>query len=49
MRRSVQLEPGDTLVLFSDGVTEAEDPDENHIWRSAALRAAGGAGQHAAG
>lgn len=23
----LQLEPGDTLVLFSDGVTEAEDPD----------------------
>ena len=22
------LEPGDTLVLFSDGVTEAADPDE---------------------
>jgi phosphoserine phosphatase RsbU/P len=25
---SLQLEPGDTLVLFSDGVTEAMDPDE---------------------
>ena len=24
----VPLEPGDTLVLFSDGVTEAADPDE---------------------
>jgi sigma-B regulation protein RsbU (phosphoserine phosphatase) len=24
-----KLEPGETLVLFSDGVTEAEDPDEN--------------------
>jgi phosphoserine phosphatase RsbU/P len=24
----VQLEPGDTMVLFSDGVTEAMDPDE---------------------
>lgn len=24
-----QLEPGDTLVLFSDGVTEAMDPDED--------------------
>jgi serine phosphatase RsbU (regulator of sigma subunit) len=24
----VKLEPGDTLVLFSDGVTEAEDPEE---------------------
>jgi len=26
-----QLEPGDTLVLFSDGVTEAEDPDEEQF------------------
>lgn len=25
----LQLEPEDTLVLFSDGVTEAEDPDHN--------------------
>jgi len=25
----MKLEPGDTLVLFSDGVTEAMDPDEN--------------------
>jgi len=24
----MQLEPGDTLVLFSDGVTEAENPDQ---------------------
>src|SRR5260370_20177988 len=24
----LKLEPGDTLVLFSDGVTEAVDPDE---------------------
>jgi phosphoserine phosphatase RsbU/P len=24
----VKLEPGDTLVLFSDGVTEAMDPDD---------------------
>jgi serine phosphatase RsbU (regulator of sigma subunit) len=24
----IRLEPGDTLVLFSDGVTEAMDPDE---------------------
>jgi serine phosphatase RsbU (regulator of sigma subunit) len=24
----LKLEPGDTLVLFSDGVTEAMDPDE---------------------
>jgi sigma-B regulation protein RsbU (phosphoserine phosphatase) len=23
-----KLEPGDTLVLFSDGVTEAADPDD---------------------
>ena len=26
---TLQLEPNDTLVLFSDGVTEAMDPDEN--------------------
>ena len=25
---TIKLEPGDTLVLFSDGVTEAEDPDQ---------------------
>jgi sigma-B regulation protein RsbU (phosphoserine phosphatase) len=25
---AVKLEPGDTLVLFSDGVTEAMDPQE---------------------
>ena len=25
----VKLRPGDTLVLFSDGVTEAMDPDDN--------------------
>jgi sigma-B regulation protein RsbU (phosphoserine phosphatase) len=24
----LKLEPGDTLILFSDGVTEAMDPDE---------------------
>jgi sigma-B regulation protein RsbU (phosphoserine phosphatase) len=24
----LKLEPGDTLVLFSDGVTEAMDPDD---------------------
>ena len=24
----LKLQPGDTLVLFSDGVTEAMDPDE---------------------
>lgn len=28
---SVQLEPGDTLLLFSDGVTEAEDPEGNEF------------------
>jgi sigma-B regulation protein RsbU (phosphoserine phosphatase) len=27
----VQLEPGDTLILFSDGVTESEDPDQNQF------------------
>jgi sigma-B regulation protein RsbU (phosphoserine phosphatase) len=28
---SLQLEPGDTLILFSDGVTEAEDPEEKQF------------------
>lgn len=27
----VPLEPGDTLILFSDGVTESEDPEENQF------------------
>jgi sigma-B regulation protein RsbU (phosphoserine phosphatase) len=27
----VELQPGDTLVLFSDGVTEAADPDEEQF------------------
>jgi sigma-B regulation protein RsbU (phosphoserine phosphatase) len=27
--RRLQLEPDDTLVLFSDGITEAQDPDRN--------------------
>lgn len=28
---TVQLEPEDTLIMFSDGVTEAEDPEENQF------------------
>ena len=28
---SQKLEPGDTLVLFSDGVTEAMDPEDNEF------------------
>ena len=28
---TVNLEPGDTLVLFSDGITEAMDPDEEQF------------------
>jgi sigma-B regulation protein RsbU (phosphoserine phosphatase) len=28
----LKLEPEDTLVLFSDGVTEAMDPDEHAFW-----------------
>jgi len=28
---TVNLEPGDTLVLFSDGITEAMDPDEQEF------------------
>ncbi len=34
-----KLRPGDTLVLFSDGVTEAMDPDEN-LFGGARLREA---------
>lgn len=34
---SVKLEPGDTLVLFSDGVTEAMDPGEE-LFTAARLR-----------
>jgi phosphoserine phosphatase RsbU/P len=36
---SVTLEPGDTLVLFSDGVTEAMDPDEEMFGREGLLKA----------
>jgi phosphoserine phosphatase RsbU/P len=36
---SVTLEPGDTLVLFSDGVTEAMDPDEEMFGRTGLLEA----------
>ncbi|MGA8041964.1 MAG: SpoIIE family protein phosphatase [Terracidiphilus sp.] len=35
----MQLEPEDTLVLFSDGVTEAQDPDRN-LFEVEGLRAA---------
>ena len=28
---TVNLQPSDTLILFSDGVTEAEDPEENQF------------------
>jgi serine phosphatase RsbU (regulator of sigma subunit) len=28
---TVQLEPEDTIILFSDGITEAEDPEENQF------------------
>ena len=28
---SLQLEPGDTLVMFTDGVTEAMNPDGNEF------------------
>jgi sigma-B regulation protein RsbU (phosphoserine phosphatase) len=34
---AVTLEPGDTLVLFSDGVTEAMDPDEEMFGRAGLL------------
>jgi sigma-B regulation protein RsbU (phosphoserine phosphatase) len=42
----VKLQPGDTLVLFSDGVTEAADPDEE-LFGVARLREVL-AGQHEA-
>jgi len=35
---TLQLEPNDTLVLYSDGVTEAMDPDEQ-LYGTARLRA----------
>jgi phosphoserine phosphatase RsbU/P len=35
---TLQLEPNDTLVLYSDGVTEAMDPDEQ-LYGNARLRA----------
>jgi phosphoserine phosphatase RsbU/P len=36
---SVMLDAGDTLVLFSDGVTEAMDPDEEMFGRTGLLEA----------
>ena len=36
---SVTLDPGDTLVLFSDGVTEAMDPDEEMFERAGLIEA----------
>ena len=41
-----QLQPGDTLVLFSDGVTEARDPDEQMFGITGLLEVL--AGQHSA-
>jgi sigma-B regulation protein RsbU (phosphoserine phosphatase) len=35
---TLQLEPNDTLVLYSDGVTEAMDPDEQ-LYGNGRLRA----------
>jgi len=37
---SVMLAPGSTLVLYSDGVTEAEDPDEQQFGLTRLLAAA---------
>jgi phosphoserine phosphatase RsbU/P len=31
MNRELRLEPGDSLVLFTDGVTEARDPEGNDL------------------
>jgi serine phosphatase RsbU (regulator of sigma subunit) len=36
---TVELEAGDTLVLFSDGVTEAMDPDEEMFGREGLVKA----------
>jgi sigma-B regulation protein RsbU (phosphoserine phosphatase) len=36
---SVKLDPDDTLVLFSDGVTEAMDPDQEMFGRTGLLEA----------
>jgi sigma-B regulation protein RsbU (phosphoserine phosphatase) len=36
---SHKLEPGDTLVLFSDGVTEAMDPEDNEFGNDRLKRA----------
>jgi sigma-B regulation protein RsbU (phosphoserine phosphatase) len=36
---SRRLEPGDTLVLFSDGVTEAMDPEDNEFGNDRLKRA----------
>jgi serine phosphatase RsbU (regulator of sigma subunit) len=41
--RQIQLEPGDTLLLYTDGVTEAEDKDRN-LFGMARLKEA--LGQH---
>jgi len=30
-QRTLQLDPGDSLILFTDGVTEAEDSDGNEF------------------
>ena len=34
----VELQPNDTLVLFSDGVTEATDPDDQMFGEEPASR-----------
>jgi sigma-B regulation protein RsbU (phosphoserine phosphatase) len=36
---SVQLEDGDTIVLFSDGVSEAMDPEENMFGHAGLVQA----------
>jgi serine phosphatase RsbU (regulator of sigma subunit) len=36
---SVKLEPGDTIVVFSDGVTEAMDPEDNEFGNDRLKRA----------
>jgi phosphoserine phosphatase RsbU/P len=40
--REIQLEPGDTLFLYTDGVTEAFDPDRRCFGEDRLLQALGG-------
>ena len=43
-RETLSFEPGDTFVLFSDGVSEAMNPDEDFYGDDRLLAAAGALG-----